>query len=688
VTDVELAASRRLRAARLGGAAALALLGLLAVDAPGGYFGPSGTLTDVGLLYAAVVVLLSGLGALLWVRGSRLHRTVAPAALTLNIAAFVVPLASDPVVAGLVVGWNLVLLARFLLAQPQEPLDRLTRVVFEPDDSIARWLALNGLAARHLLAVALLATVAVVGYGVGSDTGARTATLIGDIAVLAALLPVLLDQMRRGSRGPWLVVALTVAGLISVSRPTLSLSLVAAALLVASLWLASRTRVHAEVIDHFLDRPALLVFVSFLSLISLGTLLLSLPAASADGSPVAPLNALFTATSASCVTGLIVLDTAHAFSTFGHAVILLLIQAGGLNIMVLSTFAAILIGRGLGLRGERALGELLDIRAPRAAYRLIRFIVIGTIVVEAVGAVALGSAYMRHGDEFLSSIWKGIFHAVSAFCNAGFALQSDSLVMFQHDPLVLLVMGSLITVGGLGFAVVAFAWLRLTGQRRIGLAIQVRIVLWTSLALVVVGWLGYGLLEWNRSLAGLQVGGKVLNAFFQSVTARTAGFNSVPLLDLGPATMLLLMVLMFVGASPGGTGGGIKTTTLVVLLSAIPTMAHGRPEVTVAGRQITAETIFRSSAILVMASLVVVIGSLLLLSTQNISFDAVLFETVSAFGTVGLSRGATALIDGFGKAVIIMIMLVGRVGPLTLALLLVRRGTGRIGYPQTGIMVG
>lgn len=688
MTDLKLAASRRLGAARLGGAGVLALLGLLAVDAPDGYFGPSGTVTDAGLLYAAAAVLLSGIGALLWLRGSQLHRTVVPSAYVLNIAAFVAPLAQDPVAAGLVVGWNLVLLARLLLASPQQQPGRMAVAGLESDDPVVRWLAVNGPAARHVVAVALVATVAVVGYGVGGELGARTATVIGDVAVLAVLLPVLRAHVRKRSSMPWLVVLPMAAGIVFIREPTLSLSLLAVALLVALLLLVSRTPLFSDLIDHFLERPALLVVVSFVGLIGVGTLLLSFPAAAADGRPVAPLDALFTATSAACVTGLIVLDTPHAFSTFGHAVILLLIQVGGLNIMVLSTFAAILLGRGLGLRGERALGELLDIRSPRATYRLIRFIVLGTVAVEAAGAAVLASAYLGSEGGVLSAIWKGIFHAVSAFCNAGFALQSDSLVMFQRNPLVLLVMAALITAGGLGFAVLAFAWLRLTGRGRVGMAMQARIVLWASLALVLVGWAGYGVLEWNRSLAGLDLDGRLLNAFFQSVTARTAGFNSVAMGDVQPATMLLLMVLMFVGASPGGTGGGIKTTTLVVLLSAMPSMAHGRPEVTIAGRRIAADTIFRSSAILVMASLVALSGALLLLATQAIPFDVVLFETFSAFGTVGLSLGATSLVDGFGKAVILVLMLVGRVGPLTLVLLLARRAPARVGYPQTDIMVG
>ena len=688
MTDLRLEAQRRLGAARLVGAGVVGLLGLVAVHAPGGYFGPTGTVTDGGIAYAAVLVLLVGLAAICSLRGTRLAVVLAPATLALNIGAFVAPLAYDPVVAGLVVGWNLLLLARLVLEPIPRSGARTAGATPKSEDAAGRWLAVNGAAVRHVLAVALVATVAVVGYGVGTGLGARTATLVGNVTVLAAAMPFLLHEARRRSRAPWLIAVLVVAGLALASRVTLSLSLLAAAMLVTEILLISRTPMFGELVDHFFDRPALLVVVSFVGLIALGTLLLSMPAAGADGRPNAPLDALFTAASAACVTGLIVLDTATDFSTFGHVVIVLLIQVGGLNIMVLSTFAAILLGRGVGLRGERALGELLDIHATRAAYRLIRFIVLGTMVVEAAGGLALAVAYMRHGEQPLASLWKGLFHAVSAFCNAGFALQSDSLIAFQRDPFALLVMATLITVGGLGFAVLAFAWLRMAKRHRIGLAIQARIVLAASIVLVVVGWVGFGLLEWNGALAGLDSDGKVLNALFQSVTTRTAGYNSVVMTDLQPATVLLMMVLMFVGASPGGTGGGVKTTTLVVLLGAIPTMAHGRPQVTIAGRRITTDTILRSAVIVLMAALVVVGGSLLLLSTHHMPFEAIVFETVSAFGTVGLSLGATPLLDGFGKAVIILIMLAGRVGPLTLALLLGRRAAARVDYPEAGIMVG
>jgi trk system potassium uptake protein TrkH len=441
-------------------------------------------------------------------------------------------------------------------------------------------------------------------------------------------------------------------------------------------------------LQHFYGRPALLVLVSFVVLISLGTLLLTFPAASPHPQPLQPIDALFTATSAACVTGLIVVDTPNDLSFFGQFVVLLLIQIGGLNIMVLSTFAALVLGRGLGLRGEQALGAMLELPSAAAAYRLIGFIVVTTLALEGVGASILGVAEFERGAPPLIAAWRGVFHAVSAFCNAGFALYSDSMVGYQENPLVLMVVAGLITLGGFGFAVLAFAWLRVKSSMHIGLATQVRIVLLASAALTVFGCVGVAVAEWHHSLHGLGPADKIVNALFQSVTCRTAGFNSVAFDNLQPATLMLFMVLMFIGASPGGTGGGIKTTTMVVLLSTIPVIASGRQRVVLLGRTISFETVFRCTVVAVVAVSVVVCGATALLVLQDQSFVSLVFETVSAFGTVGLSLGATSALENPGKLVVILIMLIGRIGPLSLALLVGRKRQAAVGHPEARIMVG
>jgi trk system potassium uptake protein TrkH len=277
---------------------------------------------------------------------------------------------------------------------------------------------------------------------------------------------------------------------------------------------------------------------------------------------------------------------------------------------------------------------------------------------------------------------------VSAFCNAGFALQSDSLVIFREDPLTLMTFSALIVVGGLGFVVLSGFWWRLRGRPRKGRGVQTRVVIGASAVLIAVGWILYVGLEWDRTLAGLGPLDRVANALFQSITTRTAGFNSVPLDGLQPATILLMMVLMFIGASPGGTGGGIKTTTLVVLLAAIPAMASRRSEIVLLDRRLPLSTVFRGAAIAVVGLIVVVTTAGFLLATNDGPFESLVFEAVSAFGTVGLSLGATASLDGIGKLVVVLTMLAGRIGPLTIALLLGQARETRLGYPQARIMVG
>jgi trk system potassium uptake protein TrkH len=474
----------------------------------------------------------------------------------------------------------------------------------------------------------------------------------------------------------------------TVSRPVPALTLAAGYLVLTLVELMRRTTLFDELFGHFLRRPGLLVVSSFVVLIVIGTVLLSLPAAAPGGHPISPVDALFTATSASCVTGLIVLDTPHDFSTFGQLVILALIQIGGFNIMVLSTFAAVLLGRSVGLRGEAALGDVLDLHSTAAAYRLVVFIVLATVAVEAVGAAILGLAWFAHGAEPMTAAWNGLFHSISAFCNAGFSLQSDSLFAFQQDPLVLMTFATLIVLGGLGFAVLAGVWWRASGGPRAGLAVQARVVIIATAVLIVVGWVSVMGLEWGHSLDGLGPADRVVNALFQSVTTRTAGFSSVSFGDLQPATALVMMVLMFIGASPGGTGGGIKTTTAVVLLAAIPALAARRAELVLFNRRLPLSTVYRAAAIAAVGFVVVLLTAGLLLATHDAPFEWLLFEAVSAFGTVGLSLGATATLDGFGKFVVAAAMLAGRIGPLTLALLLGQTRETRLSYPRARIMVG
>lgn len=673
----------RLAAARLIGAAAISVLGQLAVDMPGGYFGAAADVTRFGLIFTTGLVTTAIVGAISILRGSRGARSMTLMVFLVSIAGFLPAVASDPVIAGGVIVWNLALLGLAELGKAWEGNDT--------GDPLQRWMHRTGPASRHLVLVALVVSTLVLGYGVGHRFGALILCVTVDLLAVAVAAPMYVLMWRKGSRLPPIFAVAGVAVAVAtawLSKPTAALAVIGVILAFALIQLIVRTPVFDELIAHFLKHPGWLVASTFVILIAVGTLLLSLPAAAPNGHRIGPTDALFTATSASCVTGLIVLDTPTDLSTFGHLVILVLIQIGGLNIMVLSTFAAVILGRDLGFRGDAALGSILDLSSPAAAYRLATFIVLSTLVVESAGAAILGAAWRMHGASPLEAVWNGVFHSISAFCNAGFSLQSDSLVMFNRSPLVLGVFSVLIVFGGLGFAVLAELWWRVRGGPHAGLGVHLRLVVLASAILIIVGWGLYLGLEWDRSLAGLDTGDRIANALFQSITTRTAGFNSVSFDHLQPATALIFMLLMFIGASPGGTGGGIKTTTAVVLLAAIPAIAARRSEVEVLKRRIPLTTVFRSTAIAVVGLTVVIVTTGLLLATHEAPFESLLFEGFSAFGTVGLSLGATASLDGFGKLVIAATMLAGRIGPLTLALLLGQTRAARLSYPQARIMVG
>lgn len=676
-------ASTRLAAARLAGAGAIAIFGQLAVDMPDGYFGGAGTITTVGLVFTVSLSLAVLVGVVTVLQRSRAAVIVRWVVLPIGIGLFLPAVATDPVVSGGVILWNLVLLGTAELGGAWTGQLR--------DDPVSQWAGRNGAAARHLVLVALVLSTLVVGYGVGHRLGAMMLCAIVDAVAITISLPLYRLLWLAGARIAPVLAATVLASAVGIAvvwGPTGALVAAAGFLVVTAVQLVSLTPWMEEVLGHFLRYPSLLVATSFVLLIAVGTVFLSLPVAAPEGQHVAPADALFTATSAACVTGLIVLDTPNDFSVFGHVVILILIQVGGLNIMVLSTFAALLLGRNVGLRGEAALGDVLDLASPATAVRLVIFIVLTTIAVEAGGAIALGLRWAAHGAPPLVAAWNGLFHSVSAFCNAGFALQTDSLVMFSEDPWVLLTVSALIVGGGLGFAVLAGVWTRLRGGRRPAVEVQTRVAVTASAVLIVLGWLLVAGFEWRGCLDGMSVADRLVNALFQSVTARTAGFNSIDIGALRPVTVLVMMVLMFIGASPGGTGGGIKTTTLVVLLAAIPAIAARRNELVVFRRRLPLSIVYRAAAIAVVGLGLVILCAGALMASQDGSFESLLFESVSAFGTVGLSLGTTASLDGFGKIVVVLAMAAGRVGPLTLALLLGQARETRLSYPRARIMVG
>ena len=679
--------------ARVLGAAAIGVVAQFAVDTPSGSLGARDQITVVGTVYAIVLSLASLLAFLLVDRRRRLAGWMVALVLGGNIAVFLPALASDPVIAGMVVMWSFVLLARELLP-PSTASSAVSPAAVRrvASSELETWLSRSGAAVRHLALTSLALSIAVVGYRLSGRGLALGMCLLLGYGALLLSLPYLRLLYRSGQRAVLLLVLPVASSLLAAGSPAAMLSLLGLALVIVVGLTLARQQTTIEIVRGFVEHPSGLIVGSFAATSLVGTALLTFPAAAARPGAISPLDALFTATSATCVTGLIVLDTPRDFSTFGQAVILALIQIGGLGMMTLSTFAALVLGGRLGLRGERALSEMLELKTGPTAYQITRFIVLATLATETVGAVGLAFGYASKGLGTADAIWRGVFHSVSAFCNAGFSLQSDSLVMLRESPLTLLLHAVLIVLGGLGFVVLAGAGERLLSPaRRVRpLPVQARTVLAVSTVLLAGGTLLYAACEWQRSLGGLSVTDKVVNALFQSITLRTAGFNSVDFGDLHAATTLFMILFMFVGGAPGSTAGGIKVTTLAVLLAAIRSTLRPGERTTLFDREVPAAIVTRSLTIAVTSLAIVGGGLFLLLLFERQAFLPLLFEATSAFGTVGLSLGATTALGPAGKLTIIGMMFVGRTGPLTLALLL---GTGRarrpgVRHPETRLMVG
>jgi trk system potassium uptake protein TrkH len=467
----------------------------------------------------------------------------------------------------------------------------------------------------------------------------------------------------------------------------------AAALLPAMIAVSLPVR-RRPIIEHLswwepiLGHPARLLVGTFLALCLAGSLSLALAVCSATANGIALVDAAFTAVSAVCVTGLIVLDTPVDFSRVGQGVILVLIQLGGLGIMTFSTAAMRLLGHRMSLRHEGAVAGLVSPQDRSQLFNTTRRLIKFTFATEALGAVCLFFAFVRHGDTLTQALWRAVFTSVSAFCNAGFALQSDNLITYQHSPGVLHVVAALIIVGGLSpVAVLSIPDLL---QRRAGpIAAQIKIVLSTTLILLVVGCVFILVVEWRQALSDLPLWHRFHNAWLQSVTLRTAGFNSIDIAAVHPATRTLMIVWMFVGGSPGGTAGGIKTTTFAILVLAVVAAVRGQGTVTIFRRRLSHRTVYRAAAI---ATVGIVTGLLFLLAiqlTQAMPTDTALFETVSALGTVGLSIGGTSRLDTVGKVLIMICMFMGRVGPLTLFMFLSHRVQQTVWQrPEEAIEVG
>jgi len=459
------------------------------------------------------------------------------------------------------------------------------------------------------------------------------------------------------------------------------------------------SRKREETVRRSLQRmhPAYLVIFSYLSAAVTGMVLLSLPQASVSGR-LPLVDALFTATSAICVTGLIVVDTGARFSLFGKSVILILIQLGGLGVMTFSVFLFIFLGRSLGIRGRWAINETFSAAPISHVGNLLKSIFLFTFITEAAGALLL-SVHWSGRMGWSSALFAGLFHSVSAFCNAGFSLFTTSFMEDSGSPLLNIVVMVLIVIGGLGFPVIYEFIIRFKERKskeRFILSLHSKMVLTTTSVLIISGALFIYLLERRSGLAGLSSGGKILASFFQSITARTAGFNTVDIPSLGAATLFIILMMMFIGASPGSCGGGIKTTSFAAFFAIMKSKIKGMDSVSYWKRTLPDETVSRVLAIFILAVLTVVTGLLILLVTQGGPNESIkeyfltyMFEAVSAFATVGLSMGVTSSLTISGKFVIIVLMLLGRVGLLTIAYVVTRRKKEiSYKYAEERVMIG
>jgi trk system potassium uptake protein len=439
----------------------------------------------------------------------------------------------------------------------------------------------------------------------------------------------------------------------------------------------------------YLDPPKIIV-LGFGAIILIGALLLTMPISTVDGKGLSFLNGLFTATSATCVTGLVVVDTGTTFTMFGQLVILSLIQVGGLGFMTVATLFAFLLGKRISLKERILLQESLNNLSLEGIVRLAKRILIFTAVIEFAGAVLLATRF-SFDMPLGKAIYYGIFHSISNFNNAGFDLMGEfrSFTGYVDDPTVSLTLCALITLGGLGFIVMNELFEFRQAKR---LSLHTKIVLMASSILVVGGTIAIFLLEYSneKTLQPLSFSGKILASLFQSITPRTAGSNTLNIPDLTQSTLLLIIILMFIGASPGSTGGGIKTTTFTTLLGAVWAQIRGKEDVIFYRQRIVYETIYKALTVTVSGLFLVMFITMLLTITEHgKDFLMILFEATSAFGTVGLSMGLTPELSPIGRCLIIFTMFAGRVGPLTIAFAVtMRRKPDAFRYPKGKIMIG
>lgn len=501
-------------------------------------------------------------------------------------------------------------------------------------------------------------------------------------------------------RWPDLLLAVPAVTLFAAGLPRGGAAFLLARLAIRDLIDLAYSRPARPVLDLLLRRPIALLCVSFALTAAAGTGALLPPAASAPGRTTELVTALFMATSATCVTGLGVVDVGSHFSRYGQWVLLILVQIGGLGIMTITTALALVFRRQLSHRARGALQELVEEETATGFRSLVFSILAITLALEAAGALLLYPSLSAGPDGQLLApgdrVFYAVFHSVNAFCNAGFSLYPDSLARFVGSSGVTAVVAALTILGGIGFPVMT-ALVRVDRWWQHGLRggwtflpVHTRVVLITTVALLASGAVAFLALEWNRSLAALPVGQRFLASAFHSATLRSSGFSTVDFTLVGTPTMLVCIVWMFIGGSPGGTAGGVKTTTIAVLALTFRAMLRNRPDVEVFGRSIPPPNVYRATAVAVISLLMLFGLSFVLAAVEpELPFQALLFEAVSAFSTAGLSLGVTPMLGLSGQLVVCALMFAGRLGPFTLALAAgLSKESGAYSYPSTKIVVG
>jgi trk system potassium uptake protein TrkH len=456
-------------------------------------------------------------------------------------------------------------------------------------------------------------------------------------------------------------------------------------------------RVRFERLIPYVKLPQNLLIAGFAGIILLGTILLLLPWSQTRGD-IGLVDALFTSTSAVCVTGLIVVDTATAYSRFGQMVILILIQVGGLGIMTFAALAYLMLGRRLSLASQAALHDAFFQRDLGIEFKKrFRQILAITAVIELAGMAFICLGLLWRNASLPDALFSSFFHAISAFCNAGFSIYTDNLRGLRESPIIIAAVMLLIVLGGLGHMVLIELWqaarwplirAKAAGPRQ--LSTHTRVVLRVTIFLILGGWLG--LVVWGMTRGEMDWGLKISTALFQSVTARTAGFNTVDIGFLPLGSLWLLILLMFIGGSPGSCAGGVKTTALAISVAEFKARLFGDEQVVLLERRVPKPIVWRTLVLVRLAIVWNVAGILLLLLTESgrpgLGLHEVVFEQISAFGTVGLSTGLTDKLSTLGRLWITVTMFVGRVGPLTIALGLAPVKPLHVTYPEGKVMIG